>query len=147
MALDRREIFRMLLPIDAGMMAMRQQESHSENKLHSGCSEQEGSLLIAEDDNDNIDPLERNVEDGVALSLLGGAYRAMLFHVGVLWRLNEMGFLPKIERFSIVSGGSITAAVLGLNWYALGFNPAGYSEILSYKSLILFDRWPIQLSM
>ena len=53
-------------------------------------------------------------QPGVALCLSGGGYRAMLFHVGALWRLYEAGWLPKIDRISSVSGGSITAAVLGL---------------------------------
>ena len=52
----------------------------------------------------------------IALSLSGGGYRAMLFHVGSLWRLFEVGLLGRIERISSVSGGSITAAVLGLAW-------------------------------
>ena len=52
-------------------------------------------------------------ESGVALCLSGGGYRAMLFHVGALWRLNELGYLPKLDRVSSVSGGSITAATLG----------------------------------
>jgi len=64
----------------------------------------------------------RTVEDGVGLCLSGGGYRAMLFHVGSLWRLNELGWLPKIQRISSVSGGSITAAVLGMNWKNLTFN-------------------------
>ena len=33
-------------------------------------------------------------EDGLALCLSGGGYRAMVFHVGVLWRLNEVGIMP-----------------------------------------------------
>ena len=32
-------------------------------------------------------------QDGMALCLSGGGYRAMLFHVGALWRLNELGYL------------------------------------------------------
>jgi NTE family protein len=40
----------------------------------------------------------------------------MLFHTGALWRLCETGWLEKIDRISSVSGGSIVAAVLGLNW-------------------------------
>jgi NTE family protein len=40
----------------------------------------------------------------------------MLFHVGALWRLHELGYLPRLTRVSSVSGGSITAAVLGLAW-------------------------------
>src|SRR5262249_11011473 len=55
-------------------------------------------------------------------------YRAMLFHVGALWRLNEVGLLPKIERISSVSGGSITAGVLGLKWPTLAFNAAGVAQ-------------------
>lgn len=61
-------------------------------------------------------------EVGIGLCLSGGGYRAMLFHTGVLWRLNELGFLAKIQRVSSVSGGSITAALLGLKWRRLGFN-------------------------
>jgi NTE family protein len=53
---------------------------------------------------------------GIALCLSGGGYRAMLFHVGCLWRLNEAGLLGKLDRISSVSGGSITAGVLGMNW-------------------------------
>jgi len=56
------------------------------------------------------------LQEGIALCLSGGGYRAMLFHVGVLWRLNQIGLLPKLNRISSVSGGSITAAVLALKW-------------------------------
>lgn len=58
---------------------------------------------------------------GPALCLSGGGYRAMLFHVGVLWRLNDAGMLPTLERVSSVSGGSITAAALALHWDELDF--------------------------
>jgi NTE family protein len=67
------------------------------------------------------DPAEDKLEDGIALCLSGGGYRAMLFHLGSLWRLNQLGLLSKLERISSVSGGSITAGVLGLNWGRLGF--------------------------
>lgn len=53
---------------------------------------------------------------GTALCLSGGGYRAMVFHLGVLWRLNEWGRLAQLDRFSSVSGGSITSAMLGLKW-------------------------------
>jgi len=56
---------------------------------------------------------------GIGLCLSGGGYRAMLFHVGSLWRLFEVGYLPKLSRISSVSGGSITAGVLGLAWSRL----------------------------
>ena len=65
---------------------------------------------------------------GMALCLSGGGYRAMLFHVGVMWRLNEAGMLPTLDRISSVSGGSITAGVLALNWDNLDFDGAGVAQ-------------------
>jgi NTE family protein len=49
----------------------------------------------------------------------------MLFHVGALWRLNELGYLPRLDRVSSVSGGSIAAGVLALAWDALTFDAEG----------------------
>ena len=62
------------------------------------------------------------LEPWTALCLSGGGYRAMLFHAGALWRLNELGYLPRLDRVSSVSGGSITAGVLGMNWGQLVFD-------------------------
>lgn len=59
------------------------------------------------------------VQPGLALALSGGGFRATLFHCGALWRLNELGYLPKLDRVSSVSGGSITAGLLGLRWARL----------------------------
>lgn len=65
---------------------------------------------------------------GFGLCLSGGGYRATLFHLGVLWRLAELGYLGTkertgkhgpigtLQRVSSVSGGSIIAGVLGLAW-------------------------------
>ncbi|HET6523184.1 patatin-like phospholipase family protein [Sphingopyxis sp.] len=58
-------------------------------------------------------------DDGVGLCLSGGGYRAMLFHVGTLWRLMEADKLFELTRISSVSGGSITAGVLALAWDGL----------------------------
>ena len=58
-------------------------------------------------------------EEGVALCLSGGGYRAMLFHTGVLWRLHQAGLLRTVKRVSSVSGGTITAAVLANKWSAI----------------------------
>jgi NTE family protein len=71
------------------------------------------------------DPPGDDPAPGVALCLSGGGYRAMLFHLGVLWRLNEAGLLAQLKRVSSVSGGSITAGALGLNWPRLGFDEKG----------------------
>jgi NTE family protein len=62
-------------------------------------------------------------QEGWALCLSGGGYRAMMFHAGCLWRLNDAGMLAKLNRVSSVSGGSITAGVLGMNWYGLDATP------------------------
>ncbi|MDF3811963.1 MULTISPECIES: patatin-like phospholipase family protein [Rhodopseudomonas] len=65
----------------------------------------------------------RQPEDGMALCLSGGGYRAMVFHIGVLWRLHETGLLHQLKRVSSVSGGSITAGFLALKWHDLSFKP------------------------
>src|SRR5215831_8227909 len=61
------------------------------------------------------------LEPGIALCLSGGGYRAMLFHLGALWRLNEAKILPQLRRISSVSGGSIAAGVLAIRWKELSF--------------------------
>jgi NTE family protein len=73
---------------------------------------------------------ERAPEPGIGLCLSGGGYRAMLFHVGALRRLNELGYLPRLKRVSSVSGGSITAGVLAMKWSRLAFDSGGVSQSL-----------------
>ena len=68
---------------------------------------------------------ERVPKPGVALCLSGGGYRATMFHAGALWRLNDMGWLPKLNRISSVSGGAVAAACLGANWNDLQFDGHG----------------------
>lgn len=72
---------------------------------------------------------------GVALCLSGGGYRAMLFHLGTLWRLNEVGYLSRLDRISSVSGGSITAGVLGAKWPQLNFDETG--RAINFDQLIV----------
>jgi NTE family protein len=67
-------------------------------------------------------PAPDRAEPGIALCLSGGGYRAMLFHAGAIWRLNELGYLPQLNRISSVSGGSITNGVLALNWTKLRYD-------------------------
>jgi NTE family protein len=68
------------------------------------------------------DPVLDTPAPGVGLCLSGGGYRAMLFHTGSLWRLNDAGWLPRLDRISSVSGGSIVAAVLASRWHELGLH-------------------------
>jgi NTE family protein len=70
------------------------------------------------------DDARRKPEPGMGLCLSGGGYRAMVFHLGALWRLYEAGLLREVQRISSVSGGSITAAQLALKWNTLSFDPA-----------------------
>src|SRR6187455_3276423 len=70
----------------------------------------------------------RQPEPGIALCLSGGGYRAMLFHLGALWRLNEWGYLPSLTRISSVSGGSITAGFRGFKRAGLGFDAQGIAR-------------------
>jgi hypothetical protein len=50
-------------------------------------------------------------QDGV-LCLWGSGYRAALFHLGALTRLNELGLLAGLETVGAAAGGSILAALL-----------------------------------
>lgn len=91
-----------------------------------------GPTLITETDH-----FERSeLEDGIGLCLSGGGYRAMVFHVGALVRLNEAGLLRKLNRISSVSGGSLTAGILGLHWKNLRFNTHGVAENIDEHLII-----------
>lgn len=50
------------------------------------------------------------------LALSGGGFRATLFHLGVIRFLLTSGGLKQVKQISAVSGGSILAAHLVLNW-------------------------------
>src|SRR5262249_46134027 len=56
------------------------------------------------------------LQAGLGLALSGGGFRATLFHAGALLRLNQLGYLERLDRISSVSGGSITAGMLALKW-------------------------------
>lgn len=75
-------------------------------------------------------------ESGTALCLSGGGYRAMLFHVGGIIRLNELGLLRSVDRVSSVSGGSITAATLAMAWTKLRFGADGVADNLDAELVV-----------
>jgi predicted acylesterase/phospholipase RssA len=56
------------------------------------------------------------VSQRIALTLSGGGFRATLFHLGVVRCLFDAHLLPRVRRVCSVSGGSILAAHLVLNW-------------------------------
>ncbi len=76
---------------------------------------------------------------GIGLCLSGGGYRAMLFHLGSIWRLNELSLLGTLSRISSVSGGSITSGVLGMNWKALGLSTATPTATPALFKTLLVD--------
>jgi predicted acylesterase/phospholipase RssA len=55
-------------------------------------------------------------EARIGLALSGGGFRATLFHLGVIRFLLTSGGLKQVTQISAVSGGSILAAHLVLNW-------------------------------
>ena len=68
-------------------------------------------------------PASGRARAGTALCLSGGGYRAALFHLGALTRLNEVGALGHVDTITSVSGGSILAAHLATvvtDWPAPG---------------------------
>lgn len=81
------------------------------------------------------------VEDTIGLCLSGGGYRAMIYHVGALTRLNELGILAQLDQIASVSGGSITAGMLALGWKRLQFTAGGvatnFNEIVAEPLLAL----------
>jgi predicted acylesterase/phospholipase RssA len=50
------------------------------------------------------------------LALSGGGFRATLYHLGVVRFLHDAGLLQQVSHITSVSGGSILAAHLALNW-------------------------------
>jgi NTE family protein len=62
---------------------------------------------------ENYLPSPQKIPNSVGLSLSGGGFRATLFHLGAIRRLNEFGILPKLTTISSVSGGSILNGFLG----------------------------------
>jgi NTE family protein len=57
-------------------------------------------------------PLPKGQRRGKALALSGGGYRAALFDLGALRRLNELGVLTRLDTITSVSGGSVASAQL-----------------------------------
>jgi len=75
---------------------------------------------------------------GTGVCLSGGGYRAALFHLGALRRLDELGILGGVRTISGVSGGSIIATLLSdpdLVWPTEG-TPAGSPYVLGFEELV-----------
>jgi NTE family protein len=91
------------------------------------------------------EPEERPSSPGrdIALCLSGGGYRSMLFDLGALWRLNELGVFPQLGRVSSVAGGAVTAGVLAMSWKDLRFQNGvaiNFHELVTSPLLELAKR-------
>src|SRR5271165_1412235 len=78
------------------------------------------------------------------LALSGGGFRAVLYHLGLVRFLRDAGILPRVTHISAVSGGSVIAAHLVLNWDRYNGSPnefeAAASELLSFVRLDVRNR-------
>src|SRR5205823_6060545 len=78
------------------------------------------------------------------LALSGGGFRASLYHLGLVRFLRDAGLLPQVTHITSVSGGSVTAAHLVLNWdrYNGSDNEfdAAAAELLSFVRLDVRNR-------
>src|SRR5262245_33201704 len=80
----------------------------------------------------------------IGLALSGGGFRATLYHLGLVRFLRDAGILPQITRITAVSGGSVFAAHLVLNWDRYNGSPSEFdaaaSEVLSFVRLDVRNR-------
>ena len=52
----------------------------------------------------------------IGLALSGGGFRATLYHLGVVRFLRDSDLLSRVTHITSVSGGSVIAAHLVMNW-------------------------------
>ena len=78
------------------------------------------------------------------LALSGGGFRASLYHLGLVRFLRDAGILSQVTHITSVSGGSILAAHLVLNWERYNGSSAEFdmaaSEILKVVQLDVRNR-------
>src|SRR5678815_16408 len=80
----------------------------------------------------------------LGLALSGGGFRATLYHLGLVRFLHDANLLQNVSHITAVSGGSVMAAHLGLNWTrytgsASDFDEAA-SELLDFIRLDVRNR-------
>src|SRR3954465_13334184 len=85
-----------------------------------------------------------SVMNKIGLALSGGGFRATLYHLGLVRFLRDAGILPRVTHITSVSGGSIIAAHLALNWGRYNGSPSEFdavaAELLSFISLDVRNR-------
>ena len=80
----------------------------------------------------------------IGLALSGGGFRASLYHLGLIRFLRDAGILPQVSHITSVSGGSIIAAHLALNWSRYNGSPEEFdavaAEFLAFVDLGVRNR-------
>lgn len=96
-----------------------------------------------------LDELQAGTDNGrsMGLALSGGGFRAMLFHVGAVWRLNELGLLRSMSHISSVSGGSLFNGRLAARWHALEFKDGVATNYVKEvaEPVIRFATWHVDV--
>jgi predicted acylesterase/phospholipase RssA len=78
----------------------------------------------------------------IGLALSGGGFRATLFHLGLVRFLRDAGVLSQVSHITAVSGGSIFAAHLLLNWERYNGSTSDFEAAAA--ELIAFTRLDIR---
>jgi predicted acylesterase/phospholipase RssA len=78
----------------------------------------------------------------IGLALSGGGFRATLYHLGVVRFLRDANILTRVSHITSVSGGSIMAAHLVLNWQRYTGSEQDYDEAAS--ELLNFIRLDVR---
>jgi predicted acylesterase/phospholipase RssA len=80
----------------------------------------------------------------IGLALSGGGFRATLYHLGLVRFLRDAGILPQVTHITSVSGGSVMAAHLALNWDRYNGSPSEFdaaaSELVTFVRLDVRNR-------
>jgi len=80
----------------------------------------------------------------IGLALSGGGFRATLYHLGLARFLRDAGILPHVTDIAAVSGGSIFAAHLALNWNRYNGSDSEFdaaaNELLAFIRLDVRNR-------
>src|SRR5438067_13762338 len=91
----------------------------------------------------------------IGLALSGGGFRATLYHLGLVRFLRDAGLLSQVTHITSVSGGSVFAAHLVLNWdlYNVSSNDfeAADSKLLAFVRMelrnLLHRRVPLPVPL
>src|SRR5262245_38925624 len=78
----------------------------------------------------------------IGLALSGGGFRATLYHLGLVRFLRDAGILRHVTHITSVSGGSIMAAHLVLNWNLYNRSASEFDQAAS--KLLEFTRLDVR---